>query len=224
MSSAKSSYNSFFSILKEIILSFFIIVVLLTMDRCLENLYFYFLYDTGKRYLDIFMSLYLHAHRYLSFLIPIIFIIWVIRNKFKVNYGILLPIAVIYLAYLLTSLLTSGYTSRWINKLQYPAVMYLFVTMMCSSRRNAQRFFRIGVDLYIFLLVFNTLFTIFPQLFSLFTDWTPDFFISADNLTGFPLFLGALFALLDRYFNNNSLRCTIYLLLFFINQVLFFIF
>ncbi len=212
--------KSFFSVIKESAFSFFVLVVLLTMDRCLENMYFFFLYDTGKRYLDIFMSLYLHAHRFFSVVIPLIFLIWLVLNHFNVNYGILLPIAIIYFSYLAASLLTSGYSSRWINKLQYPAVMYLFVTMMCSSKRNAQRFFRVGVDLYIILLLLNTVFTLFPQLFHLFTDWTPDYFISADNLTGFPLFLGALFALLDKKINRNSVRCYIYLFLFFLNQIL----
>ena len=212
--------KSFFSVIKELTLSFFVLVVLLTMDRCLENMYFFFLYDTGKRYLDIFMSLYLHAHRYFSVLIPVIFLLWLLLNKFKVNYGILLPIAIIYFSYLATSLLTSGYSSRWINKLQYPAIMYLFVTIMCSSKRSAQRFFRVGVDLYIILLLLNTAFTLYPQLFHLFTDWTPDYFISADNLTGFPLFLGALFALLDKKFNSNPVRCYIYIFLFFLNQIL----
>lgn len=220
MLSVHATSKSFLSIIKEVIISSFILVVLLTMDRCLENMYFYFLYDTGKRYLDIFMSLYLHAHRYLSFIITAVFIIWVIIKKFKVNFGVLLPIGLIYLSYFITSILTSGEASRWINKFQYPAIMYIFVTIMCSSRRNSQRFFRIGVDLYIILLLLNAVFTVFPQLFSLFTDWKPDYFISADNLTGFPLFLGALFALLDRHFNNNSVRFWVYITLFFINQVL----
>lgn len=220
MASAETSSKFITSVFKELFLSFSIIIVLLTMDRCLENMYFYFLYDTGKRYLDIFMSLYLHAHRYLTILIPCVFLLWIVFKKFKVNYGVLFPIAIIYLSSLITSVLTSGYTSRWLNKLQYPAVMYLFVTMMCSSRKNVRRFARVGVDLYIFLLILNTLFTLFPQLFSLFTDWTPDYFISADNLTGFPLFFGVLLALLDRHFNQNPVRCCIYLFLFFLNQVL----
>ena len=85
MLSVHATSKFFLSIIKEVIISSFILVVLLTMDRCLENMYFYFLYDTGKRYLDIFMSLYLHAHRYLSFIITAVFIIWVIIKKFKVE-------------------------------------------------------------------------------------------------------------------------------------------
>ena len=57
--------------MKEAALSLCILAVLLTMDRCLENLYFFFLYDTGKRALDLFMSLYLHAHRWFAVLIHI---------------------------------------------------------------------------------------------------------------------------------------------------------
>ena len=118
MASAETSSKSITSVFKELFLSFSIIIVLLTMDRCLENMYFYFLYDTDKRYLDIFMSLYLHAHRYLTILIPCVFLLWIVFKKLKVNYGVLFPIAIIYLSYLITSVLTSGYTSRWLNKLQ----------------------------------------------------------------------------------------------------------
>ena len=99
-------------------------------------------------------------------------------------------------------------------------LMILFVTVMCSTERSAKRLFRVGSDVYILLMLLNTVFTLFPQLYHLFTDWEPDFFISADNLTGFPLLFGALLTLLDRHFNKNSIRCVIYLVLFFINQVL----
>jgi O-antigen ligase len=99
-------------------------------------------------------------------------------------------------------------------------LMILFVTVMCSTERSAKRLFRVGCDVYILLMLLNTVFTLFPQLYHLFTDWEPDFFISADNLTGFPLLFGALLALLDRHFNKNRVRCVIYLVLFFINQVL----
>ena len=99
-------------------------------------------------------------------------------------------------------------------------LMILFVTVMCSTERSAKRLFRVGSDVYILLMLLNTVFTLFPHLYHLFTDWEPDFFISADNLTGFPLLFGALLALLDRHFNKNSVRYVIYLVLFFINQVL----
>ena len=208
-------------ILKELVICVFIAGILLTMDRCLENLYFYFLYDTGKRVLDLFMALYLHSHRVFTVIIPFVFILWIWFRRSSVRLGVLLPICIVYLLYLGTSFLTEKrFPPRWLNTTLYPMLMILFVTVMCSTERSAKRLFRVGSDVYILLMLLNTVFTLFPQLYHLFTDWEPDFFISADNLTGFPLLFGALLALLDRHFNKNSVRCVIYLVLFFINQAL----
>lgn len=201
-----------------------IIGVLLTMDRCLENMYVYFLYDTGKWYLDLFMSLYLHAHRWFVWIIPAGFagwVAWKLWKKERVHVGVLVQIAAVYVLYLITSLLAEGkFPERWVNTTQYPMVMILFVTMMCSTERGIKRFFRVGTDVYIVLMALNALFTVFPSLYHLFTDWEPDYFLSADNLTGFPMMFGAMLALLDGKFNGNKVRCRIYLGLFFLNQVL----
>ena len=221
MAIVSAKHSSARGILKELVICVFIAGILLTMDRCLENLYFYFLYDTGKRILDLFMALYLHSHRVFTVIIPFVFILWIWFRRFSIRLGVLLPICIVYLLYLGTSFLTEKRLSpRWLNTTLYPMLMILFVTVMCSTERSAKRFFRVGSDVYILLMLLNTVFTLFPQLYHLFTDWEPDFFISADNLTGFPLLFGALLALLDRHFNKNSVRCVIYLVLFFINQVL----
>ena len=216
-----AKHSSARGILKELVICVFIAGILLTMDRCLENLYFYFLYDTGKRVLDLFMALYLHSHRVFTVIIPFVFILWIWFRRFSVRLGVLLPICIVYLLYLGTSFLTEKrFPPRWLNTTLYPMLMILFVTVMCSTERSAKRLFRVGSDVYILLMLLNTVFTLFPHLYHLFTDWEPDFFISADNLTGFPLLFGALLALLDRHFNKNSVRYVIYLVLFFINQVL----
>ena len=221
MTTVSAKHGSGWGILKEFVICIFIAGVLLTMDRCLENLYFYFLYDTGKRVLDLFMALYLHAQRWFTIIIPAAFVLWVYLKRSRVRYGVLLPICIVYLLYLVTSFLAEkSYPSRWGNTTLYPMLMILFATMMCSTERDARRFFRIGCDVYILLMLLNTVFTLCPQFYHLFTDWEPDFFISADNLTGFPLLFGALLALLDRRFNENSVRCVCYLVLFFVNQAL----
>ncbi|MBQ3373718.1 MAG: O-antigen ligase family protein [Oscillospiraceae bacterium] len=220
MTTVSVKHSSGWGILKEFVICIFIAGVLLTMDRCLENLYFYFLYDTGKRILDLFMALYLHAHRWFTIIIPVSFLLWVCYWRFHVRYGLLLPIGIYYILSLLTSLSGEGFPPRWLNTMLYPMAMILFATIMCSTERGVRRFCRVGCDLYIVLLVLNMAFTLFPQLYHLFTDWEPDYFISADNLTGFPLLFGAMLALLDRHFNHNNVRCAIYLVLFFVNQVL----
>ena len=221
MPTVPAKYSSARGILKELVICVFIVGVLLTMDRCLENLYFYFLFDTGKRILDLFMALYLHSHRAFTVIIPLVFVLWLFRKLFQVRLGVLLPILIVYLLYLGTSFLAEKkFPPRWINMTLYPMLMILFVTIVCSTERSAKRFFRVGCNVYIMLMLLNTVFTLFPQLYHLFTDWEPDYFISADNLTGFPLLFGALLALLDRYFNKNCVRCGIYLVLFFLNQAL----
>ena len=221
MAIVSAKHSSARGILKELVICVFIAGILLTMDRCLENLYFYFLYDTGKRVLDLFMALYLHSHRVFTVIIPLVFILWIWFRRSSVRLGVLLPICIVYLLYLGTSFLPEKrFPPRWLNTTLYPMLMILFVTVMCSTERSAKRLFRVGCDVYILLMLLNTVFTLFPQLYHLFTDWEPDFFISADNLTGFPLLFGALLALLDRHFNKNSVRCVIYLVLFFTNQAL----
>ena len=222
MTTELAKHTSVWGILKEAGICLFIVAVLLTMDRCLENLYFFFLYDTGKRAFDLFMSLYLHAHRWFTVLIPAVFLLWLWQNRFRIRLGVLLPICGIYLLHLVTSLRSNGGTfpSRWVNTTLYPILMILFVTMMCSTEKGIRRFCRVGCDVYLVLMLLNTVFAVFPQLYHLFTDWEPDFLISADNLTGFPLLFGAVLALLDHKFNRNRVRCILYLILFYVNQIL----
>ncbi len=215
---------TFSGAVKEAVMCLLIIGVLLTMDRCLENMYVYFLYDTGKWYLDIFMSLYLHAHRWFVWIIPAGFVCWIVWKLWKketISIGVLGQIAAAYGLYLITSLLAEKkFPERWVNMTLYPMVMILFVTMACSTIRGAKRFFRVGTDVYIVLMALNALFTVFPQMYHLFTDWEPDYFLSADNLTGFPMMFGAMLALMDEKFNRKKARCRIYMGLFFLNQVL----
>ena len=217
-----AKHKSVWEILKEAGLCLLIIAVLLTMDRCLENLYFFFLYDTGKRALDVFMALYLHAHRWFTVLIPSGFLVWLWVKRTSLRFGALLPICGAYLLYLLTSLLKSNgeFPARWVNTSLYPIVMLLFVTMMCSTERGIRRFCRVGSDVYILLALLNIAFTVHPQFYHFFTDWEPDFLLSADNLTGFPLLFGAVLVLLDLKFNRNESRCILYFILFFANQIL----
>ena len=77
MAIISAKHRSTLGILKELVICVFIAGILLTMDRCLENLYFYFLYDTGKRILDLFMALYLHSPRVFTVIIPFVFILWI---------------------------------------------------------------------------------------------------------------------------------------------------
>ena len=209
-----------FPVLKECVACIIIAAVLFTMDRCLENMYCFFLYDTGKRWLDVFMSAYLHAHRWFPPLIIGGFIIWLCMKKFRVNYGILFPIVIVYAAYLFTSLMSGNGCSRWINTTLFPLTMYLFVTVACSTQKGIKRFVFTGTILYTILLLLNAIFTVFPQAYHIFTSWEPDYFLSADNLTGFPLLFGLFLALLDHRYNCGNLRLIIYIFLFILNEAL----
>lgn len=210
----------FRAILKELCLCAFAVLALLMMDRSLENLYPFFLYGSGKRIIDLWISFEMHMHVWLKALIPAVFAVWLFLRRRNVRFGLLLPILWVYLVTLLTSLLTSGYTFRWWNTTELPLMMYLFLTVQCSTRRGIRRLVFCGNCLYSLLLVLNAVFCFFPVLFDRISGWRPDYFLSADNLTGFPMVFGFLLACLDGYYNGSRLREVVYLVLFFLNLLL----
>ena len=207
-------------ILKELGLCFIIALVLLMMDRNLENIYPFFLLGTGKRIIDLWISFEMHMHSWLKVLIPIAFLVWLIRNRFHVRLGLLLPILACYLCYLITSFFTSGITYRWWNTTECPLMMYLFISMQCASGKGARRLAFAGTLLYTVLLFLNALFIFFPGLYQIISGWEPEYFLSPDNLTGFPMFFGLLLAFLDNHYNHAKWRYRVYLALFLLNMVL----
>jgi len=220
MEYARPSRPSVISVLKELCLCAFAVLALLMMDRSLENLYPFFLYGTGKRIIDLWIAFEMHMHVWLKALIPAIFAVVLFLRRGKLRTGLLLPILGVYLVALLTSLLASGYTFRWWNTTELPLMMYLFLTVQCSTRRGVCRLAFCGNCLYILLLVLNAVFCLFPVLFDRISGWRPDYFLSADNLTGFPMVFGFLLAFLDGYYNGSRLRKYTYLVLFFLNLIL----
>lgn len=220
MTAANRSSRSFSGIAKELLLCFYIAMVLLMMDRSLENIYPFFLYATGKRIIDLWISFEMHMHVWLKWIIPSVFIIWAAVRKFHIRLGLLLPISGIYVAYLLTSAIAGEVTFRWWNTTELPLMMYLFVTVQCSSRKGLQRLAFTGNILYSLLLILNAVFIFFPRLYDIISGWSPDYFLSADNLTGFPMFFGALLAFLDGYYNHSKPRMYVFFVLFFFNLVL----
>lgn len=220
MDTVSSRRKTLKGILTELVLCFFIMMVLLMMDRSLENLYPFSLYGSGKRIIDLWISFEMHMHAWLKWIIPSAFIIWLAVNRFNVRLGLLLPILAVYAVVLIVSLLTSGYTFRWWNTTELPLMMYLFITMQCSTRRGICRLAFSGNILYSVLLTANAVFILFPVLYDRISGWAPDYFLSADNLTGFPMLFGLLLALLDGYCNKAKIRCWVYIVLFFINIIL----
>lgn len=220
MTAANCPPRSLTGIAKELVLCFYIAMVLLMMDRSLENIYPFFLYATGKRIIDLWISFEMHMHVWLKWIIPSVFAVWLIRRNFHVRLGLLLPIAGVYLASLLTSAISGEVTFRWWNTTELPLMMYLFVTVQCSSRKGLQRLAFTGNILYSLLLILNAVFMFFPHLYDIISGWAPEYFLSADNLTGFPMFFGALLAFLDGYYNHSKARMIFYFILFFANLIL----
>lgn len=213
------------AVLKELILCFYVVMVLLMMDRSLENIYPFFLYATGKRIIDLWIAFEMHMHVWLKWIIPAVFVIWLFRNRFRVRLGLLLPVAGVYAVVLITTCLTCGVTFRWWNTTELPLMMYLFVTVQCSTRRGTCRLAFAGNVLYSLLLLLNAVFIFFPQLYQVISGWEPEYFLSADNLTGFPMAFGLLLAYLDGHYNAENgpgakIRMTVYYVLFFLNLIL----
>ena len=220
MTETDNSKRNVLKAAKELGICIFIALVLLMMDRGLENIYPFFLYATGKRIVDLWISFEMHMHVWLKWAVPVLFVIWLIRNKFQVHLGLLIPIAGVYFCYLITSCLSSGYTFRWWNTTELPFIMYLFLTTQCSSLKRVQRLAFTGTVLYSILLILNAVFIFFPQLYQYISGWAPEYFLSADNLTGFPMFFGLLLSFLDGYYNHSKWRMYVYFGLFFLNMAL----
>ena len=221
MENTNRNVKSAGAIIKELFFCGIIILVLLEMDRCLENLYPYLWYDTGIRIVDLWIAFEMRTHAILAWLIPAGFIVWMIIGfvkKQKRDLGLLIPIIICYLVIFVLSYVADGNVSRWSNTAQYPVVMLLFLTMQCSTECGVKRLSRIGADVYIFLLAVNLIFIVFPKLY--FTGWSPENFIGQYNLTGFPMATGMVYALLDNRVNGNKIRLWIYAVLFFVNLYL----
>ena len=210
-------------VLKELFLTGYVVLVLLEMDRCLENLFPYTWMGTGNRLIDLWIAFEMRTHALLCWVIPVIFAVWLIRELRegkKPDLGVLLPILLIYAVVLLCSFLADGNVSRWSNTAKYPIIMYLFLTVQCSTRRGAGRLFRAVADLYIVLLLINLAFIVWPSLYYLCVDWRQEFFIGQYNLTGFPMAIGMLLVLMDRQVNGGRVRLILYAVLFYVNLYL----
>ena len=198
------------AVVKECLMCACIVLVLIEMDRCLENLYPYMWFDSGKRIIDLWMAFEMRTHALFVWTIPAGFVVWLVMKlavkKEKPELGILLPALGLYVVILLISLAVDGNISRWANSTQYPFVMLLFLTMQCSTVRGAKRLVRVATDTYIVLLAVNLVFIAFPVLYEIITGWTVDYFIGQYNLVGFPMATGMFYALLDSRINGRSVR------------------
>lgn len=190
------------------------------MDRCIEDLYPFYLFDTGMHLIDLWMAFELRMRKLLPLCIALIFLIWLFVQKGKIDPGLLFPIAAVYAAALLVSLFSDKDFSRFPDMIRYPLAMYLFITMMCSTLRGTQRFVRIGTDFYIIVLSVNLIFIFFPQLYGYITGWSPepDFFLGQKNLTGYALTISMFLALLDEHLNGGKVRLCIFIVLFLLSQ------
>lgn len=220
MTESAASKKSLTGVIKEIALCIAVMLVLLMADRTLENMYFFYLFDTGKRIIDLWISFEMHLHAWLKWIIPVCFAIWLVKKDFTVRLGLLMPILAVYGVFLVSSLISDGNISRWWNMTEMPFVMFLFLTMQCSTRRGIQRLAFSGTILYSVLLILNAAFIFFPQLYIIISGYSLDYFLAPDNHTGFPMFFGALMAVLDGRYNSTKRRMIVYFVLFYLNMAL----
>lgn len=208
------------SIVKEVFLCLATIVTILLMDRCIEDLYLFYLFDTGKKLVDLWMAFELRMRKLLPVIMMVAFVLWLLIKRGKTDLGLLLPILAVYAAAVIVSLLSDQDLSRFPDMVRYPLTMYLFITMSCSTLKGARRFVRVGTDFFIAIFTVNIIFIFFPQLYGFITGWSPepDFFLGQKNLTGFPLVIGMFFTLLDEHLNGGKIRLYYFIVLFIISQ------
>ena len=209
--------------IKEFFICIAIIAGIMFLDRMLIDLYFFNLYGTGCMVFDIVTALHTRGFSLLKYAIPLLFVFSVIKERREFQFGMLLPIASIYISYLLTSLFSKNIDYwRFKDFFEMPALFLLFLTLNLQTEKSAKRFFRVAVDLYIVLLTINALFRIFPQLYEVLFPmaWPQECFLGTDNIMGPILITGMLYALLDQHINGGKIRLSIYVILFIINEYL----
>ena len=220
-----SAKRSFLQYAKEIGISLGIIICILICDRTWENLYFWYLYDTGRLLFNAITSFHLRTWPVLKYLIPAAFAFFALKGRKSFRYGALLPILLVYACFFAITLIkTPDSLWRFRDSFQAPFIVMLFVTLHLQHEKDAKRFFRITALFYTLALLVNAVFRAFPQLYSIFfssVGWHEENILAGgDNLIAPILIHGMLYCLLDAHFSGNNKILSVYVVLFAANEIL----
>ena len=154
-------------------------------------------------------------------LIIAFFIIFTIKRKSEVHFGVIIYIAIAYIIYLLASIVNRTDISIWETIVVSAFAECIIIMPICVNKDNLKLFIKICTVLYTILATVNIIFKISPNLYDIVCGYQVETFLTGwDNMTGFPLMMGLFFALLNRYYNNGKINLVIYVIIYIINQYL----
>lgn len=147
-----------------------------------------------------------------------LFVFRFVKAKGKMNIGGLLPILVLFACYLLGCISAGTGLSIWIETVAPILALCVFVFPVCWKKEYANLFVTAVADVYLILAAVNLAFKLKPELFLIVGNWQEESFIAGiENMSSFPLLMGAFFAVLDAYLNGKKLKATVYLAVFFVS-------
>lgn len=208
------------SIFKEIFLSLCIVIVLLTQEITFSSLHFLKLWDFGL-FLNKIMVILQWCQRLLPYAISILFILLFINRKGRVQLGALIPALIYSLCLIIANYFSCNLKSArlWEAAFNfYP--FFLFIILQFSSEQCAKRFLRTATDLYIILAALCILYKLVPQLNNTMEYTAEATIFGHDNIAGFPLMMGVIYAVLDSELNGGKTRLVIYVILFYVCELI----
>lgn len=143
-----------------------------------------------------------------------LFLFRIIKTKGRINYGALLPMAFLFICYL-PGCIIAGSVSVWLETVIPVLALCIFIMPVCYEKNCGNLFVTAIADLYLVLAIVNLIFKLKPELFLNVGAWQEESFIAGiENMSSFPLLMGAFFAVLDAYLNEKRIKAIIYLFIF----------
>ena len=145
------------------------------------------------------------------------FIVFVIVKKGRISWGAIIPYIIIYLGYLVSTLINNANFDRWKDALIYSLPPLLLTAMAMSDEFSSKIFVKAATWVFTAMAALNILFELVPSMWTLISEWRNECFLGYHTLIGWPLTMGLMFALLDVRYNGRKWLAAIYIVLFFTN-------
>ena len=196
--------------IKTIFLYLVVGVLILFTDRTLRySFLFTFSYrmQTISKYMPILCSWIIFAA----------FIVFAAIRKFRFSWGAIIPYAIIYAGYLISTIINDGMMERLIDAFVYSLPPFLLAVIAFSNEKLTKIYLRCAALIFSFMLALNLLFEYVPQMWTLISEWREECFLGYHTEISWPLILGLMYAYTDMKYSGNKWLFAIYALLFFAN-------
>lgn len=151
-----------------------------------------------------------------SAVVMLFFIYYLIKNKYlKIN--VIVLYCAIYFCALISTIINGGSFKRIFDSFIF-SVPPLLLTSICLSRESWKKIYiRVGLCIFIMLAAVNIAFIKDHNLFFVISQWDEQYFLGYHTEIGFPLLLGAFFAMMSWQVLEDRVCPIVYFALFFAN-------